>query len=378
MPYFLKDLRLFYSDVKTVLLTFLLPLVLVTIFVVAFSGMRGSSKKGNIGSVKIAVVDGDQTVASKRVIKQLGEQPLLRVAVADSALANKALKQGKVLGVLNIHKGFLAAFMKDRSDLKWSFNYMDGAEFQVNTFKSVFLPSLEKIGMDNGVINEDCKSKASLPFVAIKGNKKRVASNSPWLIQPIIGITIILLLFNAINIGGSILDEFNDKTWERVQVYSKRFWPFFMSKFWVCFLTCLAQMTLIIGFSVAFLGLKLFNPLLITLLVLVTCFVCASFCIFITSISKSRAQLNNLVTAVVLFFSAVGGSMVPMFIMPSIMHSFAKISLNYWALEAFYDVLWRGLENSSVILFKVAILGVISICFFGIGFILLRRRPAIS
>ncbi len=42
--------------------------------------------------------------------------------------------------------------------------------------------------------------------------------------------------------------------------------------------------------------------------------------------------------------SALGGSMIPLFIMPTIMQKIAVISLNYWGIQGYYDIFWRTLS----------------------------------
>jgi ABC-type multidrug transport system permease subunit len=47
--------------------------------------------------------------------------------------------------------------------------------------------------------------------------------------------------------------------------------------------------------------------------------------------------------------SAIGGSMIPLFIMPDIMDKFARLSVNYWAIQGFYDIFWRSLSIMDIL-----------------------------
>ncbi len=357
---FIKDLSLFFAERKTILLTFLLPLVLVAVFTLAFSGLRGDRQQAaSLDAIRIGVVDDDQTIASQTIAHELGEEAALVVAVADSSAAFAALKKGKVFGVLHIKKGFMLSFAKEEN-LAWDFNYLAGSEFEVNMFKSFFNPMMESIGRKYRPQKEECALAAtlSLPFNALGGGKTEEiqAYNDPWLIQPIIGIAIILLLFNTINIGGHLIDEYNNKTLDRLLLSPAGYFSFVLSKFAVAFLICGVQLSLVLAFASFVLGLQLFNLVVIGILVLACAFTCAAFCLFVASLSKTRNQLNSLSIGGILFLSAIGGSMMPRFIMPGFMQQMSQFSINYWAIESFYSALWRRADFFPTIWGNVVIL----------------------
>jgi len=41
--------------------------------------------------------------------------------------------------------------------------------------------------------------------------------------------------------------------------------------------------------------------------------------------------------------------MIPLFIMPSILQKIALLSVNYWGIQGFYDIFWRGLPLEEIL-----------------------------
>ena len=56
--------------------------------------------------------------------------------------------------------------------------------------------------------------------------------------------------------------------------------------------------------------------------------------------------------------SAIGGSMIPIFIMPAIMQKIAILSVNYWSIQGFYDIYWRHLPILDVSVRAAVLLGI--------------------
>jgi ABC-type multidrug transport system permease subunit len=84
-------------------------------------------------------------------------------------------------------------------------------------------------------------------------------------------------------------------------------------------------------------------------MILATSFSVSSLGIFLAAIAKSRQQALSLSTLVILVMSAIGGSMIPLFIMPEIMSKVALFSVNYWSIQGFYDIYWRSLPLSDIL-----------------------------
>jgi ABC-type multidrug transport system permease subunit len=83
-------------------------------------------------------------------------------------------------------------------------------------------------------------------------------------------------------------------------------------------------------------------------MIFVTAYACSSFGIFLASFSKSRQQVQGLSKLIVLIMSGIGGSMIPIFMMPEFMQKIAVVSVNYWGVQGFYDIFWRLLPLTDI------------------------------
>ncbi len=75
--------------------------------------------------------------------------------------------------------------------------------------------------------------------------------------------------------------------------------------------------------------------------------VCASITanalgLLLAAIGKSEQQVGGLSTLLVLTLAAIGGVMVPRFVMPQFMQTLGVVSPHAWALNAYQDILMRG------------------------------------
>ena len=76
---------------------------------------------------------------------------------------------------------------------------------------------------------------------------------------------------------------------------------------------------------------------------LVTAGAAASFALMLAAICQSRMQLGWVSTIVILSMSALGGSMVPRYLMSENIQRVGLLTFNAWALEGYNKVFWREL-----------------------------------
>lgn len=82
---------------------------------------------------------------------------------------------------------------------------------------------------------------------------------------------------------------------------------------------------------------------------------CSAFGMLIAAVSPNAAAASGIATFVVLSMSAVGGAWVPVSWMPEYIQHISRLTLVYWSVEGFADVLWEG-KSLLEVLPKVGIL----------------------
>ena len=75
---------------------------------------------------------------------------------------------------------------------------------------------------------------------------------------------------------------------------------------------------------------------------LAACIACAGLAMLLATACATRRQAQTVANTVILVLSALGGSMVPRFLMPEILKDLGWLTPNTWALEAYSGVFWRG------------------------------------
>jgi ABC-2 type transport system permease protein len=83
----------------------------------------------------------------------------------------------------------------------------------------------------------------------------------------------------------------------------------------------------------------------------------AGLAMLLVTATATRRQAQTLSTVVILVLSAIGGSMVPRYVMPPLFKSLGWLTPNTWALEAYAGVFWRQAGVLEVLPFCLALLG---------------------
>lgn len=157
------------------------------------------------------------------------------------------------------------------------------------------------------------------------------------------GVAILFLLFSAMQGAALTLEERRMGISDRILPDSSSVMKMLSGKF--LFLTLIGTIQAIIIIIVAALFFDVpatQNILGLALACMGAASLAAAIGLLTASLCTSAAQMNTVSTFVVLLCSAIGGSMVPRFMMPEWLQDLGRFTPNHWAIEGFYGILARG------------------------------------
>jgi ABC-2 type transport system permease protein len=196
----------------------------------------------------------------------------------------------------------------------------------------------------------------------------------------------MFVLFSMAAAAGSLLAEEESGTLERLLNSQVRLELLLISK-WIFFAAAgIIQLVIMFVWAALVFGLNLwtFNNLTgFLVMTFATAAAASAFGIILAALCKTRAQMQGISTVVILIMSALGGSMVPRYLMPSFMVKVSRFTINGWALDGYLKVFWYNdpdttLLRSLVVLWpQLLTLACMTWVFLAVGVRLSRRWESI-
>jgi ABC-2 type transport system permease protein len=233
---FKKDLILFFHDQRSVILTFLLPVILISLFAFAYGALGASD--GRSEPVKLLVTDLDQTKSSKDITHKIDSLEDVKIIASDSSMAKELVIKGKYACSLIFYKGFQDS-LEAAKTIPLELVYDRSREMEIGILQQNLIsilmssegeiiikksienylldqfPDIGKNTIDNILETAIGKDYNKLeikwtPIVGIKNDTKL------GLIQAVAGTAILMLLFSVAGVGTSILEEKENGTINRL------------------------------------------------------------------------------------------------------------------------------------------------------------------
>jgi len=213
-------------------------------------------------------------------------------------------------------------------------------------------------------------------FALIFGRMGNGGVNEGGIVQSIVGTAIMMSLFSVADIGASFLDE------KEKGMLKKLLWAplpkhhILFGK--IIYANCIVIIQLLVVFlfgKFAF-GLDLFKNLPAALfMILIVAYASSSFGVVLSTIARSRKQIQAYSTLVILLMSGIGGSMIPINMMPEFMQKAAMGSINYWGMQGFYDIFLRDRGITDFVFLKnIFVLVLIGTVLNGIAFLFFKKN----
>jgi ABC-2 type transport system permease protein len=157
------------------------------------------------------------------------------------------------------------------------------------------------------------------------------------------GVAVLFLLFSSVHGAITLLEEQETGVLDRVLAGPSSTSVLVDGKFLFLVVQGFVQVGLI--FFIAWLGFGVPVPEHLPAWSLVTLAVSAAasgLALAVASACYTRRQAQYIANVAILILSAVGGSMVPRFLMPPLFQAAGWLTPNTWALEAYASIFWRN------------------------------------
>ncbi len=363
--------RLLHNPVE-LLVAFVVPIIFFSIFAVIFGNGVGI---GSSPKIKVAVVDLVKTDASRALLTQLRDAPGLRIvkefgsdhvgATGDQSeqAAKEAVKRGSVpiAIVLREREQQLGVdLLTDPSDqvapqiaaAMVQQQWMKTASARSSTAGPFALASARPNGktgpLQQANATEDTGAVMSaasdvLPTVhvidVVGANK-----SSSVVTMYAAGIAVMFLLFGASGAGGALIEERENQTLARLLSTGLTLDQLLLGKWFYMTGLGFVQVTIMFVWGQLAFGVDLLGHLDgFIIMTAVTSGAASALGLLLATLCKTRGQLNGLSVVVILTMSALGGSMVPRYVMSQSLRDAGLWTFNAWALDGYDKVFWRDM-----------------------------------
>lgn len=367
-------------DPVVLALTFLLPVLFFSIFALVFGNQQDPTSR-----VRVAVVDEDQTSASRALIDALGKEGGLRVSTTvgqgeaarpmTRADAEALIKDGTLPVAVVLPKGLadvplfgpagqdsgitieLLADVSDPVATQMVSGLLQKAAFtsapasmaasgmaMFEQYAGPMTPA-QREALDAFQQNESSggggtDTQMGVP-IEIVNVLQPEGSDTTMVSFYAAGIGVMFLLFSCSGAGGALLEEEESGTLDRLIGSRAGMSGVLLGKWVFILLLGTLQLTVMFAWGQFVFGLPLVSHLPgFLVMTLVTAGAAAGFGLVLATLARSRAQLSGLSTIIILAMSALGGSMFPRFLMSDTMQQVGLLTFNGWALDGYLKVFW--------------------------------------
>jgi len=375
-----KELLALSRDIHGMAALFLMPMVFIVVMSMALKDVYSPT----ITKLAYAVLNQDQGEAAKRLVerwvKERGDAKALPENWRDE------VRSGRLKYVLLIESGFTSVVDNPGG--------AEGAKARL----------LTEPGLDNGMFETNrmrlvamvTRLRAEAMLAGLPGNldaaalmgdapvaaERMAAGAHPTAVQQNVPAWLVFGMFFVVaSIAGLFVEERSCGALARLRGLGVQPWQLIVSKVVPYLLVNGVQATLMLAVGIWLMpviggeGLSLegvhWDALLLMLFAISLAAV--SLALAVASLVNTHAQAATLGPILNVLMAALGGIMVPLFVMPTVMRNIAAFSPMNWGLEGLLDVLLRSGDIASVVS-EAGRLAVFAVLMLALSFVLFRRR----
>ncbi len=426
-----KDLRLLFTDKVAVFFTFMFPLL----FAVLFGSMMG----GNDGPrrIRLAIIQEDTHADTQAFVATLQAAPELNVTLMDAAAAEAAVRQGKQSAWLKLPAGFgerygipfgprapqvqlgvdparsaetgmlegvLMRYASARFERVFSPGHaqktLDDTLAQMQRTPDMpaewrdllgeFLPRMAKLASAQSQTSADQQSPATTAAsaekkppaftpLAVEHVDMSVEKRGPGNVYAVLFPQAIIWgsLGCLMAFGSSLVQERTQGTLLRLLTAPISDSAVLLGKAGACFLSLLTVNILLLLLARLLFKVALPDLVMLAVAVLALCSCFAGLMMLLAALAPTEQAVNGMGWAVFMVLGMIGGSMIPLFLLPEWLQQVSHISPIKWAILALEGAIWRQFSVAEMAL-PVGVLMLVGAASSSLGVWRFRQRKLAS
>ncbi len=405
-----KDLQLFLTDRRAVLMQIVAPIVISAFFGFVFTRSTGSTDAARIA---VLVTDLDGSAISKGVVKGLGAEAVLEVKPLGADAARDEVRRGHAVVAVVLPAGFGAAAAKalfrgtGKPEVPLLYDPSHTPELALvgglltqHAMQAISQEAFSREGVAEQLLALEMapiepERKAALRNLL--GDVMKLGPSAPGgtsggglpglslpyevhaeavTAQPRVpyngfahafaGMSVQFILFAGINMGVGILLDRQRGVWKRLRAAPLSKTLVLGAKTASGALIAFITLSVVFAFAIVLFGVRVQGSAVGFVGVLLAIALMAStFGILIAALGKTPEATRGISIFAVLIMVMLGGAWVPTFIFPAWLQKATLVVPARWAVDGIEGATWRGLPLSS------AIPGIGVLCAFAILFAVL-------
>jgi ABC-2 type transport system permease protein len=404
-----KDLLLFFTDRRSVIVSFVVPIAIASFFGAVFASGGQNRQPARIA---IAIIDHDGSAISKAVLAGAETDKNLKIATPTDEEARESVRKGKTAVAVIIPKGFGdasgQAFFGDGEKPVLTLLHDPSRTIELAMVRGVMTQhvmeavSKEMFGGDQGrqviektlpqiqastsmsadrkrelvaLLGSVQKYYGDRPASGTEGRPERRGITMPYTVNEeamtagsniayngyahsFAGMAIQFLLFAMANMGIDMLLERQRGLWARLRSAPVSKLTLLAGKALSGTIISLAVLLVSFAFAMIVFSVRIQGSAIGFLGISLACALMAStFGLLVAALGNSPATARGVTTLAVLMMVMLGGAWVPTFIFPAWLQQLTMIVPVRWAVDGLDAMTWRGIGFSGALVPMLVLVG---------------------
>ena len=337
-----KDIQMFFTDRRAVLMSFVAPIVNASFFGYIFGGQSGQTAPTRI---PILIVDQDGSAISRQIVAGLMADQTLDGKLSSLDAARTAVRKGKAIVAILIPQGFGAdagrALFGAAQKPEIGALYDPSHATELAMVQGMLAGSvMESVGSQVGA-----QVRLAMPYSV---RQEAITSGSDTAYNGYAhafgGMGVQFILFMGIEAGIGILLQRQRGLWSRLRAAPLSRGALLGSRAVSAGLIAMLILLVLFGFAWLVFGVRIEGSLVGFLGVCAAfSLMTATFGLLIAALGKTPEATRGLAIFATLVMVMLGGSWVPTFVFPQWLQNLTVAVPTRWAVDGLDAMTWRGL-----------------------------------